>query len=148
MGRGLGRRFTRQRRGALGHRPHTRGRWRLDAHDTMSIERLREHPVLRYALAVIAAGATIAALIPLRFLIEPLPSPPFLLMVMVVAWLAGFGPAIVSVIISALALDYWFVPPLGALVTTWREAASVVSFIGIGTRLRWPRHTPRRVAGR
>ena len=83
----------------------------------MSIERLREHPVLRYALAVIAAGATIAALIPLRFLIEPLPSPPFLLMVMVVAWLAGFGPAIVSVIISALALDYWFVPPLGALVT-------------------------------
>jgi signal transduction histidine kinase len=111
----------------------------------MSIERLREHPVLRYALAVIAAGATIAALIPLRFLIEPLPSPPFLLMVMVVAWLAGFGPAIVSVIISALALDYWFVPPLGALVTTWHEAASVVSFIAIGTGVAWLTATRRQV---
>src|SRR5207249_2458274 len=145
MGRGLGRRLPRQRRGALGHRPDTRGRCRLDAHDTMSIERLREHPVLRYALAVIAAGATIAALIPLRFLIEPLPSPPFLLMVMVVAWLAGFGPAIVSVIISALALDYWFVPPLGALVTTWHEAASVVSFIAIGTGVAWLTATRRQV---
>ncbi len=111
----------------------------------MSIERLREHPVLRYALAVIAAGATIAALIPLRFLVEPLPSPPFLLMVMVVAWLAGFGPAIVSVIISALALDYWFVPPLGALVTTWHEAASVVSFIAIGTGVAWLTATRRQV---
>src|SRR5437763_8986055 len=129
MGRGLGRRLPRQRRGALG----------------VSIERLREHPVLRYALAVIAAGATIAALIPLRFLVEPLPSPPFLLMVMVVAWLAGFGPAIVSVIISALALDYWFVPPLGALVTTWHEAASVVSFIAIGTGVAWLTATRRQV---
>src|SRR5436305_14789953 len=95
MGRGLGRRLPRQRRGALG----------------VSIERLREHPVLRYALAVIAAGATIAALIPLRFLIEPLPSPPLLLMVMVVAWLAGFGPPIASVILLAAVLYFWSVVP-------------------------------------
>src|SRR5947207_3426127 len=61
MGRRLGRRLPRQRRGPLGHRPHTRGRWRLDAHDTMSIERLPEHPLLRYARALIAAGTTTAA---------------------------------------------------------------------------------------
>jgi signal transduction histidine kinase len=103
----------------------------------MSIDHLREHPVLGYLLAVVAIGATLAVLTPLRFLIQPLPSPPFLLMVMVVAWLAGFGPAIVSVILSALALDYWFVPPIGALVTTWHEAASVVSFITIGTSVAW-----------
>ena len=103
----------------------------------MSIDRLREHLVLRYVLAVVAVGATIAVLIPLRFLIEPLPSPPFLLIVMVVAWLAGFGPAIVSVLISAVALDYWFVPPIGALVTTWHEAASVVAFITVGAGVAW-----------
>jgi len=39
----------------------------------MSVERLREHLLLRYVVAVGAAVATIAALIPLRFLIEPLP---------------------------------------------------------------------------
>src|SRR5947199_1102153 len=95
MGRGLGRRLPRQRRGALG----------------VSIERLREHPVLRYALAVIAAGATIAALIPLRFLIEPLPSPPFLLMVMVVACFPAFAPPIAAVTLTAFRSTYWSFPP-------------------------------------
>jgi signal transduction histidine kinase len=103
----------------------------------MSVDRLREHLVLRYVVAVGAAVATIAALIPLRFLIEPLPSPPFLLTVMIVAWVAGFGPAIIAVVISAFALDYWFVPPLGAVATTWHEIASVVSFAVVGNAVAW-----------
>jgi signal transduction histidine kinase len=111
----------------------------------MSIDRLREHPVLRYVLAVVAVGATIAVLIPLRFLIEPLPSPPFLLIIMVVAWLVGLGPAIVTVLISAVALDYWFIPPLGAVISTWHEAASVVSFIAIGSSVAWLTATRRQV---
>jgi signal transduction histidine kinase len=111
----------------------------------MSIDRLRAHPVLRYVLVVVAAGATIAVLIPLRFLIEPLPAPPFLLMIMLVAWLAGFGPAIASVVISAVALDYWFIPPLGAVISTVHEAASVVSFITVGAAVAWLTATRRQV---
>ena len=103
----------------------------------MSVERLREHLLLRYVVAVGAAVATIAALIPLRFLIEPLPSPPFLLTVMIVAWVAGFGPANIAVVISAVALDYWFVPPLGAVATTWHEIASVISFAVVGIGVAW-----------
>jgi len=45
----------------------------------MSVQRLREHPILRYVVAVGGTVMTIAVLIPLRFLIEPLPAPPFLL---------------------------------------------------------------------
>jgi signal transduction histidine kinase/CheY-like chemotaxis protein len=103
----------------------------------MSVDRLREHPQLRYVAAVAATLATIAGLIPLRFLIEPLPAPPFLLTVMVVAWLAGFGPGVVSVILSAAALDYWFIPPLFMITTTWHEIASVVSFTLVGIAVVW-----------
>ncbi len=102
----------------------------------MSVQWLREHPIWRhiwrYTVAFGATVLTIALLIPLRFLIEPLPSPPFLLAVMVVAWLAGFGPAVVSVVLSALALDYWFIPPIGAITTTPHEVASVASFAAVG----------------
>jgi signal transduction histidine kinase/CheY-like chemotaxis protein len=111
----------------------------------MSVHRLREHPILRYVVALAASVATIAVLIPLRFLIEPLPAPPFLLTVMIVAWLAGFGPAVVTVVLSALALDYWFIPPLGAITTTWHEIASVVSFAAVGIGVAWLTATRRQV---
>ncbi len=57
----------------------------------MSMRRLRERSILRYVVALAASVATIGVLIPLRFLIEPLPAPPFLLTVMIVAWLAGLA---------------------------------------------------------
>ena len=56
---------------------------------------------------------------------------------MIVAWVAGFGPAIIAVVISAVALDYWFVPPLGAVATTWHEIASVISFAVVGIGVAW-----------
>jgi signal transduction histidine kinase len=103
----------------------------------MIFERLPERPVLRYVVAVTAALMTIGVLIPLRFLIEPLPSPPFLLLVMVVAWLAGFGPAVVTVVMTALALDYWFIPPIGAITSTWHEVASTAAFCVVGVGVAW-----------
>jgi len=103
----------------------------------MSGHRLREHPILRYLVALGAAVVTIGVLIPLRFLIEPLPSPPFLLVVIMVAWLVGFGPAVVAVVLSALALDYWFIPPIGAIITTWHEIASVACFAAVGIGVAW-----------
>jgi signal transduction histidine kinase len=103
----------------------------------MSMHRLRDRSILRYVVALAAMLATIGVLIPLRFLIEPLPAPPFLLTVMIVAWLAGFGPAVIAVVLSAIALDYWFIPPLGAITTTWHEIASVLSFAAVGIGVAW-----------
>jgi two-component system, sensor histidine kinase len=103
----------------------------------MSLTTVREHPVLGYALAVAATLATIGVLIPLRFLIEPLPAPPFLLTVMVVAWLAGFAPATVTVLLSGLALDYWFIPPIGAITSTSHEIASTLAFCAVGVGVAW-----------
>jgi hypothetical protein len=50
-----------------------------------------QHPAIRYAFAVLVAGLVTAAAVAARPLIEALPSPPFLLAILVVAWLAGFG---------------------------------------------------------
>jgi signal transduction histidine kinase len=103
----------------------------------MMLDRLHEHRVLRYVVAIAAALATIGLLIPLRFLIEPLPAPPFLLTVMVVAWLAGFGPAVVTVLLSAVALDYWFIPPIGVITSTLHEVASSAAFSVVGIGVAW-----------
>ena len=111
----------------------------------MRVHRLREHPILRYVVAVGVTLMTIAVLIPLRFLIEPLPSPPFLFVVMIVAWLVGYGPAVVAVVFSALALDYWFIPPIGAITTTWHEIAAVASFAAVGIGVAWLTATRRQV---
>src|SRR5947208_16675034 len=94
----------------------------------MSLDRIRAHRAGRYLFGVAASVATVAVLIPLRFLIEPLPAPPFLLTVIAVAWFVGLGPALVSVAVCAFAIDYWFIPPLFAVTTTWHDVASVVSF--------------------
>src|SRR5262245_38502095 len=103
------------------------------------------HWLLRYLVALGATVVTIGVLIPLRFLIEPLPSPPFLLTVILVAWLVGFGPAVVAVVLSGLALDYWFIPPIGAITTTWHEIASVAAFAAVGVGVAWLTATRRQV---
>src|SRR5256885_6528088 len=103
----------------------------------MSLDRIRAHRAGRYLLGVAASLSTVAVLIPLRFLIEPLPSPPFLLTVIAVAWFVGMGPALICVAVSAFAIDYWFIPPLFAVTTTWHEVASVVSFALVGVVVAW-----------
>ena len=103
----------------------------------MSLDRIRAHRAGRYLFGVAASVSTVAVLIPLRFLIEPLPAPPFLLTVIAVAWFVGLGPALVSVAVCAFAIDYWFIPPLFAVTTTWHEVASVVSFALVGVVVAW-----------
>ena len=100
-------------------------------------DRLREHWLLGVLAALAATLMTVGILLPLRVLIEPLPAPPFLLTVMIVAWLVDFRMGVVTSILSALALDYWFVPPIGAITTTWNEVAATVSFGVVGVAVAW-----------
>src|SRR5207302_4083769 len=122
-----------------------RRRRRAHADDAVSLDRIRAHRASRYLSGVAASLSTVAVLIPLRFLIEPLPAPPFLLTVIAVAWFVGLGPAVVSVALTAFAIDYWFIPPLFAITTTWHEVASVVSFALVGVVVAWLTATRRHV---
>src|SRR5207248_2378608 len=50
-----------------------------------------------------------------------------------------------SVAVCAFAIDYWFIPPLFAVTTTWHEIASVVSFAMVGVVVAWLTATRRHV---
>lgn len=71
---------------------------------------------LRYGLAL----ALTAAAIPLTFYLQRLVSHPFLLLfhlaVMLAAWFGGRGPALLAVVLSTLAFNYFFLEPTGLWV--------------------------------
>jgi signal transduction histidine kinase/CheY-like chemotaxis protein len=86
----------------------------------------------RYTFGVATALLTIGIALALRPFEGVLPSPPFLLVVLVVAWFAGFGPAVVALGLGVAAINYFFAPPLYELGFTWRDSAWVFPFVIVG----------------
>jgi PAS domain S-box-containing protein len=64
----------------------------------------------RWLLALVAPGAALGLTLLLRPFLEQVPGPPFVAAVVVVAWLGGFGPAVLATVIGIAALDYSFMP--------------------------------------
>src|ERR1022692_2515366 len=75
----------------------------------------------RYGLAVISCGFALALAIPLDS-----PSSCFFLAVMVSSLYGGKGPGVLSVLLSSLAFDYFFLPPKYHL---WIEPSSYPRFV-------------------
>ena len=74
----------------------------------------------RYALAIISCGLALALALPLDS-----PSSLFFLAVMVSSLYGGKGPGVLSVLLSLLAFDYFFLPPKYSL---WFEPSSFPRF--------------------
>ena len=92
--------------------------------------RLARSPVLRYGLA--AASFAIAlglALLEQRYGFRDLQVPLFLFAIAVTVWYAGIGPAIVAVVLSSLAFDYFFTEPLYTFYVTRSEIPYYAVFI-------------------
>jgi two-component system NtrC family sensor kinase len=68
--------------------------------------------VCRYAtpFVTVAAASSIASLLPSRF--DPSHFTLYFLAVMLSAWYGGFGAGLLSTVLSALALDYFFISPI------------------------------------
>ncbi len=86
----------------------------------------------RFALAVLAVAVAIA----LRGLLSPLLglTNPYLTIwaaIVFVAWYCGLGPAAVATVISALAVWYWFLPPIHSfrMEDSRREITGLVGFV-------------------
>ena len=99
----------------------------------------------RYALAVLAA---VAALL-LRKFLDPLighqyPYNTMFLAVVFSAWYGGIGPAIVTIVLGAGAILYWFLPPYNSFVlkgsaevfglVVFLLLSSAISLLGESTR--------------
>lgn len=66
---------------------------------------------VRWLLAFAAPAAALGLALVLRPLISQVPGPPFVAAIMLVAWLGGLGPAVLAIVLSVLALAYYFLPP-------------------------------------
>jgi PAS domain S-box-containing protein len=78
--------------------------------------RVRERSaVWRYGLAIVAVAGAVVATWALQLLGLEHPPAPFLAAILLCGWYAGTGPAIVAVLLSTFAFDFFFLPPLYSL---------------------------------
>jgi len=102
--------------------------------------------VQRYGLAVLSVAiATGVANLLYYFHVQGVEFPIFLLAVAITPWYAGTGPAIVSLVLAALAFNYYFTDPRYSFYVTLAEAPYYVVFILFSLLIAWFSALRRRV---
>jgi PAS domain S-box-containing protein len=87
-------------------------------------------PVLRYGLAATSFAIAMGlALLAQGYGFRNVEVPLFLFAIAATAWYAGIGPAIVSVVLSSLAFDYFFTEPRYSFYVTWSELPHYAFFL-------------------
>ena len=99
-----------------------------------------------YGLAVLCVSISLAVALFLdRHSFSTVSQPLFLLAIAVVAWYGGIGPAALAFILSSLANDYFFIPPLYSLYITRDDVPHFVIFMAVALLLSWFASIRRRV---
>ena len=97
----------------------------------------------RYGIAFVWVAAALGSSLVLQRLFPY----PFLFLffaaVMASAWIGGTGPGIFAVILSTVAVDYFFVPPLHSLEINATDTAYFVAFILCALAASWVSSTKR-----
>lgn len=101
----------------------------------------------RYGTALACAATALAS----SLLLQRLFPYPFLFLffaaVMASAWFGGTAPGVFAVILSTLAVDYYFVPPLHSLAINPTDIAYFVAFILCALAASWVSSTKRNSEG-
>src|SRR5205814_2153782 len=94
----------------------------------------RTPPATRYSIAVAAAAAgTFLRLVFNPLWGEKLPLIMAFPAVAVSAWFGGFWPGLVTTLLSALAAEYLWMPPVGSLaMDDWGDVVGLLLFVAIG----------------
>jgi hypothetical protein len=102
--------------------------------DTLRVWR---HFVLAaYVIPVAAVGGAVVATYLLGSTIKYTPNL-FLCAVVLSSWLGGLGAGIFSVLLSAMAMDYYFIPPIYALGISLEETPDMILFVSLGVFVNW-----------
>ncbi|HEU4366930.1 MAG TPA: GAF domain-containing protein [Methylomirabilota bacterium] len=91
----------------------------------------------RWLLALAAPAAALALAVALRPLVSQVPGPPFVAAIMLVAWLGGLGPALLTIALSLGALAYYFLPPTGSLAVFPSDAVWLLLFAAVALCTAW-----------
>src|SRR5215475_10369434 len=87
-------------------------------------------PILRYGFAVVSvATATAAALALQEYQFRDVELPVLVLVIGLVTWYAGTGPAVVAVLLGTAAFNYLFVEPLYTLYVSVRDIPYFLIFV-------------------
>jgi C4-dicarboxylate-specific signal transduction histidine kinase len=89
-----------------------------------------------YAVAVTSVGAAVVATLGLGSAMNHTPTL-FFCSVMLSSWFGGLGPGILAGVLSAIALDYYFIPPLYALGIGPKEAPDMIAFVSAALFVSW-----------
>ncbi len=103
----------------------------LRKHYVATIPRWR-HPLLGYVIAIVLAGLTILCSLYWQHLLVHFIFPGILsvLAILLVALFWGAGPALVTLALSTLALDYFFVPPIKQMqLDNWQGELQLLPFV-------------------
>src|SRR5580692_9839783 len=87
---------------------------------------------------VAAMSVAIAAVITLK--LEPVikhTTSLFFCSVMLSSWYGGLGPGVFAALLSVIALDYYFIPPLYALGISLEEAPDMIVFVATALFIGW-----------
>jgi PAS domain S-box-containing protein len=91
----------------------------------------------RWLVAVLVPALALAISLAIRPLIDQVPSPPFIAGVMLVAWVSGFKPALLTIALAAVALDYYFVPPISAFAVQTPDLVWLTVFVATSVVMAW-----------
>src|SRR6202167_2269253 len=107
---------------------------------------LAHSPVLRYGLAAISFAIALGlALLTQHFGFRTVEVPLFLFAIAVTVWYAGTGPAILAVVLSSLAFDYFFTDPRYSFYVRSAELPYYAVFVLFALLLTWFAAVRRRV---
>jgi PAS domain S-box-containing protein len=94
--------------------------------------------VRRYGLAVLSVGIALGtALLLERYHFRGVEFPLFLFAIALTVWYAGVGPAILSVLLSSLAFDYFFTEPLHSFYVRRSDLPTYIIFVLFASLLAW-----------
>ena len=95
-------------------------------------------PFQRYGLAVLSVAIALGvALLLERYHFRGVEFPLFLFAIALTVWYAGVGPAILAVIFSSLAFDYFFTEPLYSLYVRRSDLSYYIVFVLFASLLTW-----------
>src|SRR6266851_3627880 len=93
--------------------------------------------VIRYATALLSVTLALLTTWLIWPLVRPSATPLFLGGIVITAWLAGRGPALVATLLSGLLIDYFFIMPVYQLSGGWDDLSRLAVFSIEGTTLSW-----------
>jgi len=91
----------------------------------------------RWLLGLVAPAGALGLTLLLQPLLDQAPSPPFGAAVLVVAWVGGFGPALLATAVSTFALDYYFLAPAHSLSVKPGDLVWLLLFAAVSVVTAW-----------